>query len=606
MAVFGIAGVSTLQLNGIGRSIAKSQTHVESNANKPGIENPSGINCTRSGSLMPAVYCSTLLSLPIELHIQIAEILLRSDIRHVSSMSRTCRRLYNAAARVLYRSFFVYRLPDQCNFSEILPRCVLPEPISPMACGFVNELVISYSTFILQCASDRYNSVWARIVNCGNLRRVHLLESSALDGFHVEQFLAKKNASRTWRLLQRCFISNPFINVTELRVCSQILCRRGIPCQILPYLPSLHTLDTALCDVPMLGLKSRYTGYDDHTVLYEDISALALYCPGLEVLKLPVWEPAFGHSDVRTALSKFVNLRQLWFQKQLRLGVRKQYPIRDYIGFRLQLQQKVGVEVIDLETMTFLSSSALAYLDYSQAEMMLDYIWTRLSSNAMVQFFMKIEEYPAETPVSIFHRYSFPDNDRFQMPKRVNLRLVGNTPLFSRLPHFITSVTFAIEPQTTLLHWLPMLHKHVSSPTLRAMSLEVHHATFKEFPLYVKPPEDIGFKKKLFQFCWWRRPIAGPPGLECIHYHHNWSYFGDYQGHWSHDENLETEPRSTVFSSCMWYQWPTDSGELDIMEKYGMEMDTGMQFEKHLIALADSAAYVAFHLDVQISNYRRS
>jgi len=603
MAILDIGRVPTLHLDGIVRSIEILQAQAESHANRPQIENGNGKSRSPPGSLMPVVSISTLLSLPIELHIRIAEVLLRFDVGHVSRMSRTCRRLYDAAAPVLYRSFVVYRLPDQYNFSETLPRCVLPDSISPIACGFVNELAISYSTFILQCAYDCYNSVSARIINCCNLRRLHLLESSALDGFHVEPFFAKKNSSRTWRLLQRCFISNPFINVTELSVCSQILCRRGIPCQILPYLPSLHTLDTSLCDVPMLGQKSKYTGYDDHVVLYEDISALALHCPEFKVLKLPVWESAFGHSDVRTALSKLANLRQLWFQKQLRLGVRKQYPIQDYIGFRLQLQQSVGVEVIDLETMTFLSSSALAHFDYGPAEMMLDYICTRLSSNAMVQFSMKIDEYPAESPVSIFHRYSLPDSDRFQMPKRVNLRLIGNTPLFSQLPHFITSVTFAIDSQTTLLHWLPTLHKHVSSTMLRAMSLEVHCATFKEFSLYVKPPEDIGFKKKLFQFCRWRRPIAGPPGLECIHYHHLWSYFEDYTGHRSHDENLEIEPRST---SCTWYQWPTDAGELDIMEKYGMEMDSGLQFEKYLIALADSAAYVAFHLDVQISNYRRS
>jgi hypothetical protein len=41
------------------------------------------------------------------------------------------------------------------------------------------------------------------------------------------------------------------------------------------------------------------------------------------------------------------------------------------------------------------------------------------------------------------------------------------------------------------------------------------------------------------------------------------------------------------------------------MEKYGMEMETSSELEKYLIRLADSAAYVAFHLEVQISNYRR-
>ena len=38
------------------------------------------------------------------------------------------------------------------------------------------------------------------------------------------------------------------------------------------------------------------------------------------------------------------------------------------------------------------------------------------------------------------------------------------------------------------------------------------------------------------------------------------------------------------------------------MEKYGLDMVYAFPFEKYLIDLADRAAYVAFHLDVQIVN----
>jgi hypothetical protein len=524
-------------------------------------------------------------------------------------LSRTCRKLYDSAGSVLYRSFLTSRLPAQYDFPEALPAYILPDLISPIACGFVNELAISYSTFILQCAYDRYDSLWTRISNCTNLRRLHFLESSALDGFHVEPFFSAKNASRTWRLLQRCFILNPFLNVTELSVYSQILCRRGIPCQILPYLPSLHTLDASLCDIPLLGQKSGYIGYEDPAVLSEDIGALSVYCPDLAILKLPVWASVFRHPEVRSTLSKQANLRQLWFQKQHRHGVKEHHPIHDYIGFRLYLEQKAGVEVIDSETMTFLSTSNLPHLNNGPTEMMLDYICSRLSPNTMIQLGMKITEYPTNTLVSILSRYGVSDHDGFRVRKRVNLRLCGRSPLSSQLPKFITSVTFLIEPPASFLHWLPTLRRHVSSPTLRAMSLRFHHATFREFSqLYVRPPYDVGFEKKVFEFCRWRRPIAAPSGFECIHNHHQWSYFGNYRGHCcSQDENLEIESRSARDLGChTWYTWPTDSGELDIMEKYGMEMESSLQLEKYLIRLADSAAYVAFHLEVQISNYRSS
>jgi hypothetical protein len=109
--------------------------------------------------------------------------------------------------------------------------------------------------------------------------------------------------------------------------------------------------------------------------------------------------------------------------------------------------------------------------------------------------------------------------------------------------------------------------------------------------------------KSTFKLCRWRRPMAAKPEFEAIQHHYRWSYYEHDRWRWVlfHDENLEIDT-SMYRSKSEDYEIPNDEGELDIMEKYGLEMSDARTLEKLFIESAHRAVYLVFHLHVQVHN----
>ena len=544
-----------------------------------------------------------ILRLPEELLLRIAEILLEIGESHVSHMSLACRSLYHPAVSVLYRSFSLalndstvsmFGLPDQTRLRSSVSSqngALVRSLIAPV---FVIATLWMYDFLFLK----EFIPEIGALKKCRGLRQLQLVESKiGMTSITLSFFDDQPLFNEPW-------LDQPFANVTDLTFSLALPSSQSWKNTALRFFRSLRTLELkwpvhSLSTSSFEGLDSVGGGYRS---LVQEIESLAIYCPLLEQWKLPIWNPAFAHRNVCTALSKFRSLRRLVFHQQWRRMDNPDHDnIESYVGFRLYLQNHTRITVVDLEPMLCLSLGNRLQSAYGSAETIVEYLLNRLSDGHMLQLKAKTTDFDA-TVSRTLDLYPTFEHQEFRTLKPINLLLIGNTPLSTdRLPRVITSLTFQITHLTSFSHWLPTLYQHVASPFLRSLSLRFHNAIFGDFPLYVTPPEDTGETKR-FEMCHWKRPIAAPLGFEAIQYHHQWRYFTTNTELCNHDENLGMPFTwiDATDNSC--YEWPDDEGEIDIMEKYGMDMAYAVPFEKYLVDLADRAAYVAFHLDVQIVN----
>ena len=552
-----------------------------------------------------------LLRLPTELLLQIAEILLEVGECHLSRMSLTCRSLFHPAISVLYNAlFFEPVVLSPTSASKWADKPNRPKYISAKNGALVKKLTISFLSFarewkfisVLQ-GWESTQAAYSVLNRCRNLRVLHLVEGNIGELYASQISRNGLNFMSGWKPKD-----SPLSTVTELIISSPVLTFRGEKAAALRFFPSLRILELDWPENSVIHSIDNFSPsvYTDNGVdfryLILDINALGAHCRYLEKWKLPLWEPAFSNRNVCVALSKLPSLRQLSFDRQWSRTVKPVYHnLEDYAGFRLYLQNHTRISVIDHESMTYLSMKTLLQISQRSAEMILDYLYDRLSSNYVLQLSMTTTDFCIASS-RILNQYPVIDQQDFRLPNRINLLLFGNPPpSIIPLPRLFSSLTLSITHLTTFQHWLPNLHEIVASPCLRAVSLQFFHGESLDFPLCTEPPDGSSDSEKRFEMCRWKRPIAAPKGFEAVHHHHQWRYFGSNTANCNHDENLEIYG-SAFAMNATWYEWPDDEGELDIMEKYGINMLYAVPFEKYLIELADSAAYVAFHLDVQIIN----
>ena len=541
-----------------------------------------------------------ILRLPDELLLRIAEILLQNGESHVSHMSLTCRSLYQPAVSVLYRSFSLIFDGDTISTLDPPNKPRLPISISSQNGALVRNLIAPSFVIVTLWMYDflflkEVIPEIAALKKCRSLRHLQLVESKiGLACINSSCFDDKPLFSGPW-------LDQPFANVTDLTFVLALPCSQDWKYTVLRFFPSLRTLELKWPTHYLSTSGSNSVG-GGHRSLVQEIESLAMYCPLLEQWKLPIWNPAFAHRNVCTALSKLPSLRRLVFHRQWqRMNTPDCDNIENYVGFRLYLQNHTRITVVDLEPMLYLSLGDRLQSVHGNAETIVEYLMDRLSHDHMLQLKAKTTDF-GTTVSRTLNQYPILEQQEFRTPKLVNLRLIGNTPLSTdRLPRVITSLTFQITHLTSFNHWLPQLYQYVASPFLRSLSLRFHHAIFADFPLYVTPPEDTGETKR-FEMCLWKRPIAAPSGFEAVQYHHQWRYFTTNTKLYNHDESLGMPFIWIDAADNPFYEWPDDEGEIDIMEKYGLDMVYAVPFEKYLVDLADCSAYVAFHLDVQIVN----
>jgi hypothetical protein len=550
-----------------------------------------------------------ILRLPHEILLQIADVLLQIGECHLSNMSLTCRTLFHPAASVLYNSLS-FEVIDTSPMSS-LKWTHKPQRLKNVSVDngvFVKKLTISFVSFAREWKFISIVRGWepnqvalSVLGKCCGLRVLHLVEADM--GESYASYISRKGLHfmKGWKSNH-----SPFATVTELIISSPLVTFRGEKAETLRLFPSLRILtldwpeDSVVNSAETFFSPSIYTTRGaDYIHLILDIKALGTHCPYLEQWNLPLWEPAFVHPNVCAALSKLPSLRQISFHRQ---WSQKAPPdLEDYIGFRLYLQNHTRISVVDHEPMTYLAMKNLSHVSLRSAEIMLDYLYDQLSNYRMLHLRTTAVEFCFANS-RIFNQYFVSDQSGFQILKRINLILCGNPPpSIDRLSRLFTSLTLSVTHLTTFHSWLPNLYEFVASPFLRGLSLQFHHGRSLDFPLCHKPSGNTSYTETRFEMCRWKRPIAAPRGFEAINLHHHWRYFGDNTASCNHDENLQI-PEFMLTSKCTWYEWPEDEGELDIMEKYGMDMRYAVPFEEYLIHLADRAAYVAFHLDVQIFN----
>ena len=544
-----------------------------------------------------------ILRLPDELLLRIAELLRETGESHVAHMSLACRSLYHPAVSVLYSSFSL-ALDDYTVSTLGLPnRPHLPSSILSQNGSLVRSLIAPVFVVVTLWMYDflflkKVTPEIGALKNCRALRHLQLVESK------VGMTRITSSCFDDQPLFNNPWLDQPFANVTDLTFVFALPSSQGWKNTVLRVFPSLrslelkwpaHNLSTSQLEGP------NYVG-GGYQLLVQEIELLVMYCPLLEHWKLPIWNPAFAHRTVCTALSKLPSLRQLVFHRQWgRMDKPNHDNIESYVGFRVYLQNHTRITVVDLEPMLCLLLGNRLQNIHENADTIVDYLLDRLSHGHMLQLKAKIADFDATTSRTL-NQYPIIQQEEFRTLKSINLLLVGHTPLsIDRLPRVITSLTFHITQLTSFNYWLPRLYQHVTSPFLRSLSLRFHYAIFSDFPLYITPPEDTGEKKR-FEMCLWKRPIAAPSGFEAVQHHHQWRYFTTNTKLCNHDENLGMPFMSIDAEDDPYYEWPDDQGEIDIMEKYGMDMVYAVPFEKYLIDLADRAAYVAFHLDVQIVN----
>ena len=560
---------------------------------------------TYSWRILPdgAMNIAPILRLPDELLLRIAEILLENGESHVSHMSLTCRSLYQPAVSVLYSSFSLAL--DGYTISTLgLPnKPLLPSSISSQNGALVRNLIAPIFVIVTLWRYD-FLSLKEIIPEIGALKKCRALRDLQLVESNSDMTRITSSCFDDHPLFNDPWPDQPFANVTDLNFVLDLPCSQSWNTMLFRFFPSLRTLE--LKWPAHSRSTSRLEGSNSvgggHWSLVQEIESLAMYCPLLEQWKLPIWNPAFAHRNVRTALSKLPSLRRLVFHRQWRRVDKRDHDnIESYVGFRLYLQNHTRITVVDLEPMLRLSLGNRLQSVHMNSETIVDYLLDRLSYDHMLQLKAKTTDF--DTTVSrTLNQYAILDQQEFRIPKLINLLLIGNTPLsIDRPPPVITSITFQITHLTSFNHWLPRLYQHVASPFLRSLSLRFHHAIFSDFRLYVTPPEDTGETKR-FEMCLWKRPIAAPSGFEAVQHYHQWKYFTTNTELCNHDENLGLPFIWIDAADNPCYEWPDDEGEIDIMEKYGMDMVYAVPFEKYLMDLADRAAYVAFHLDVQIVN----
>ena len=575
--------------------------------------NPSDIS-VKSTNRKPLI-----LRLPTELLLQIFGLVLSEDLTNLANLARTCRSIYLPAVTVLYNTLSINGLSKSGDWGEQWNNIFKEyeewdrrfKQFSPRNAELVQRVIINYSFTAQEWKDDQ--SICRIFSLCRNVR-VLILNSPHTNALFSNRSTIPDKIIQVTKALAST--NDLFARVTTLRVSSTTFLFRGPNVAALEAFPSLIELSVGY-DVDYdpyvasqwhawLPIIYQDNGID-YKQLVQDIEAISKYCPRLETWRLPFWEPAFVHRAVRKALAGFRALRTLSFLHQWLLDDQtfigaKRFPLQtveEFIGFRFHLRETLGVEVVYHESCLRLSVGKVFPFQRRTAEL-LDYIYEKLDTPYMLQLIIS----PATSctmPVQPLDSVIVVDSTKFRLPKRINLKVIGSKPRFiDPLPSYITSLTFEITNGASWQQWLPALFEIVKSPFLRALRLIFHYEAFVEFSLYSTPPEGIFIFCTTFELCRWRRPIAAKAGFEAVQHHHQWSYYGNDRRRrvLFHDENLEIDT-SMYRTRSEDYEIPNGEGDLDFMEKYGLEMLDAGTLEKSFIELA---MYVAFHLHVQIHN----
>jgi len=546
-------------------------------------------------------------------------------LNNLPNLARTCRSFYLPAVTVLYNTLSVNGLLKTGDWGEQWSNIFKEydewgrrfKHFSPRNAELVQRVIINYSFTAQEWKDDE--SICRIFTLCRNMRVLILNSPHTNALFTTGPTIPDKIIQVTKALTST---NDLFATVTTLMVSSTTFLFRGPNVTALESFPSLIELnvgynvdyDPYVASQWLAWLPAIYQDNGiDYKQLVQDIEAISKYCPRLETWRLPIWEPAFVHREVRKALAGFRSLRTLalvhqWLLDDQTFIGSKRFPLQtveEYIGFRFHLREILRIEVVYHEPFLRLSVGNLFPFQRHTAEL-LEYIYEKLYTPYMLQLVISRTTH-CTVPFQALDSVIVVDSTKFRLPKRINLKVIGNKPRsLHPLPDYITSLTFEVTNDASWQKWLPSLSELVKSPFLRAMRLTFHHESFVEFSLYSTPPEDTFRGYRTFELCRWRRPIAAKAGFEVIQHHHQWSFWENDRRRkvLFHDENLEIDT-SMFRTKSEDYEIPTDEGELDIMEKYGLEMVDAGTLEKSFIELADRAAYVAFHLHVQIHNNGR-
>ena len=555
-------------------------------------------------------------NLPHEILIEIVERLLRdAGTSAVSSLSMTCQALYRPAVTVLYRCVvFPPERPPTGHHGAETSEC---DPIL-----FLRGLTTRNGQFVqtlIFTSSFKPHSHEAVQRICDVLRRCPRLRGLCLNGMVIENELLSTKSARVWKWaifdspLLRFGLDKdcPYGGITRLTLSAPFIPCRGVERAVLRLFPSLRSLTVSWfsglvsnCQTSIVLYKETET---DISSLVQDILALSEYCPHLQRWQLPFWEVAFRHPRVFRTLKRLTALRELCFASQSpptnRFESVEVFDI-DYVTFRLNIQSKSQIKVTDFENITIINLVSFRNSDATRSQIIFDYLYDRLAPDQLLNLRVSDGDDVSWETLRLLDGYRIEMQQRFICSKRILYTgTFSNFPWLERqLPPVITAVNLTIPeqiddrkfPSDQYQRWTLDLRHIVRSPTLRALRIDISCKRLVDFLISNSRPRQSALRR--FQFCWWRQPVAAPKGSESIRIHQCWSHLLETE-FIEHDYHLDLN-----IENLLLLRWPTAEGDVVVMKDHGMDVDRSRLVESWVIKIAEEAQYVAFHLDLRLTD----